>query len=190
VCRPGVTSLWAVENRIDAVAIFGKRIGPAPIPIPAPAPGRQIRRQRRPPFAQTAGQPLKSPTVLVIDDEPSILDVFARALTFGGLSPIVAQNAEAALLLIRRGLNPDAILLDLKMPGMGGLGFLLELRSDPRLATTPVAIVTGDCLLPSSIHHTAEMLNAEIHFKPLEVDAILDLIVHLIDNPASRQPTS
>ena len=95
---------------------------------------------------------------------------------------MVAENAEAALLLIQRGLHPDAILLDHKMPGMGGLGFLLQLRSDPRHATTPVAIVTGDCLLGSPVQHTAELLNAEIHFKPLEIEAILGLTERLIDS--------
>ena len=128
------------------------------------------------------GQRASGPIVLVIDDEPSIRDLFARVLACGGLFPVVAENAEAALLLLQRGLNPDAILLDLKMPGMGGLGFLLELRSDPRHAKIPVAIVTGDCLLGSPVQHTAELLNARIHFKPLEVEAILALTERLIDS--------
>ena len=92
----------------------------------------------------------------------------------------MADTAETALLLIQRGLVPHAILLDLKMPGMGGLGFLLELRSDPRFAAVPVAIVTGATLLTGPVEHTAELLNAEIHFKPLEVDAILDLTTRLV----------
>ena len=93
------------------------------------------------------GHSTNGPIVLVIDDEPAIRDLFARVLAYGGLFPVVADTAETALLLIQRGLVPHAILLDLKMPGMGGLGFLLELRSDPRFAAVPVAIVTGATLL-------------------------------------------
>jgi CheY-like chemotaxis protein len=126
------------------------------------------------------GHSTNGPIVLVIDDEPAIRDLFARVLAYGGLFPVLADTAETALLLIQRGLVPQAILLDLKMPGMGGLGFLLELRSDPRFAAIPVAIVTGATLLTGPVEHTAELLNAEIHFKPLEVDAILDLTTRLV----------
>lgn len=125
------------------------------------------------------------PVVLVVDDEASIRDLFARILESGGFCPVVADSAEDALLLLRGGLNPDAVLLDLKMPGMGGLGFLLQLRSDPRQATTPVAIITGDSLLSSLVHQTAELLNAEIHFKPMETDSIMDLTIRLIEDAPS-----
>lgn len=124
---------------------------------------------------------ITGPVVLVVDDDPSIRDLFARVLAFGGLFPIVAESAEAALHMIEQGQLPDAILLDLKMPGLGGLGFLLQLRSNPRHAGIPVAIVTGDCVLTPSVEHAAGLLNAEIHFKPLEVEAILDLTIRLID---------
>jgi CheY-like chemotaxis protein len=79
---------------------------------------------------------------------------------------------------------PDAILLDLKMPGLGGLGLLFRLRSNPRHAVIPVAIVTEDYVFTPSVEHAAELLKAEIHFKPLEVQAILDLTVRLIDSAA------
>lgn len=133
------------------------------------------------------GQRVDGPVVLVIDDERCIRDLFARILDCGGFFPVLADNGETALALIRRGLNPHAILLDLKMPGMGGLGFLLKLRADPRCCTIPVAIVTGQCVLASPVHHAAELLNAQIHFKPLEMDGILELTARLIASPARDQ---
>jgi len=126
--------------------------------------------------------------VLVIDDEPSICELFARALVTSGFFPVVANNAEMALRVINGGVNPDAILLDLLMPGMGGLGFLLQIRADPQRSHIPVAIVTANSLIPSSVHYTARALRAEIHFKPLEVDAILTLTERLVEsanNPAT-----
>jgi CheY-like chemotaxis protein len=119
--------------------------------------------------------------VLVIDDEPPIRDLFARILALGGFFPVEADTAETALRLIQRGVKPDAILLDLKMPGMGGLGFLIRLRSQPGYAGVPVAVVTGDCLVARPVQQAIQALNAEIHFKPLEVDEILDLTTRLLD---------
>lgn len=118
--------------------------------------------------------------VLIIDDEPMICELFARALVESGFVPVTAQTAERALALIESGLRPDAVLLDLVMPGMGGLGFLLQLRGDPRLHGIPVAIVTGNSVIPSSLGHTATVLNAEIHLKPLELDAIVNLTERLV----------
>ena len=141
-------------------------------------PLRRGKVQRR------VDKPLHSITgrriVLVVDDDSSIRDVFARVLEFGGLVPALADNAEAGLALIRSGVTPDAILLDLVMPGMGGLGFLLQLRSDPQYAHIPVAMVTGDCLVTTPMRYAVEALSAEIHFKPLEVDSILALTFRLL----------
>ena len=126
------------------------------------------------------GHRQRDPIVLVIDDEPAIRDLFSRALATSGFFPVVAGNAEAALRLIEGGMNPDAILLDLLMPGMGGLGFLLQIRADPQRSHIPVAIVTANSLIPSSVRYTATALKAEIHFKPMEIDAILSLTERLV----------
>jgi DNA-binding NtrC family response regulator len=127
------------------------------------------------------------PIVLIVDDEPSICDLFARVLASAGLFPVVAHSAESALSLIKRGLTPNAILLDLKMPGMGGLAFLLQVRADPLQSDIPVAIVTGDCTIPAVVCEAARALNTEIHFKPLEMDAILGLTQRLLESTVGDQ---
>ena len=133
------------------------------------------------PIRRGVGRPENGPVVLVIDDEPAVCDLFARILALGGLFPVAAESAEAALQLIQRGLRPDAVLLDLKMPGIGGLGFLLHLRSHPQHATVPVAIVTGDCHLPRPLQRALNVLHAEIHFKPLDLETLLTLTTRLLD---------
>lgn len=134
------------------------------------------------------GSPRTDPVVLVIDDEPAVCDLFARVLGTAGFFPVVAYNSEAALRLIERGLNPDAILLDLVMPGMGGLGFLLQIRSHPQLGRVPVAIVTGDSVLPPSLQQVAKALNADIYFKPLNMDTILGLAEALVGSALRAEP--
>ena len=133
------------------------------------------------------GRRKTEPVVLIIDDEPAICDLFATALGMTGLFPVTAHNAEAGLRMIERGVIPDAILLDLRMPGMGGLGFLLRLRADARTANIPVAIVTGDIFVPSAVRYAAETLKAEVHFKPMEIEAILDLAGRLVDPPPTAE---
>jgi CheY-like chemotaxis protein len=133
------------------------------------------------------GHSQRGPIVLIIDDEPLICDLFARALADSGYFPVTAQTAEAALQLMDGGLYPDAILLDLVMPGMGGLGFLLQIRGNPRRTHIPVAIVTGNCAMPSALERSVAALDAEIHHKPLEIDAILDLTERLVTSGSSHR---
>jgi two-component system OmpR family response regulator len=121
-----------------------------------------------------------SATVLIVDDEPAIREFFSRALEFLGCVPCEAATGEEAMRLIEGGVVPDAVLLDLKMPGIGGLGFLLRLRSHPRFGTIPVAIVTGDCLLPHPVRVAAAMLHAEVHFKPIDLEQLYGLTTQLL----------
>jgi len=126
--------------------------------------------------------PHRQPTVLVVDDEAGIRELFAKILESGGYVAVTAGSAETALDLIHRGtVAPDGILLDLKMPGMGGWAFLVQMRSDPAYASVPVAIVTGDSYLASTLTDVARVLNTEVHFKPLNIDDVLDLAARLIE---------
>jgi CheY-like chemotaxis protein len=118
-------------------------------------------------------------TVLVIDDEPSVRDFFARALEGAGLTAVRAASSEAALHLLEEGLRPDAVLLDVDMPGMGGLGFLLRLQASPRYARLPVGIVTAHSAGPS-LRAVAEAMRVPVYFKPIDVDTLLRLTDRLI----------
>lgn len=122
-------------------------------------------------------------TVLIVDDEPAIRDFFAKALELAGYVPVQAATAEHALRVIDDGVVPNAVLLDLQMPGIGGLGFLLRLRSHPRYAGIPVAIVTGDFLLPRTVQIAAEIMNTRIHFKPVTLEGLLNLTDELLRPP-------
>ena len=80
------------------------------------------------------------PAILIIDDQAEILQVFSRALEMSGHRVQIAATAEVALKLVETD-PPDAILLDLTMPYINGMGFLYRLRKvHPRI---PVAIITG-----------------------------------------------
>lgn len=136
-----------------------------------------------------AGQetPHRSPIVLVVDDEASIVSAFTETLQLDGYSTVPASSAEAGLRLLDAGLMPDAVLLDLRMPGMGGLGFLLSLRAHPDRQQIPVAVVTADTHLDDTAQQAVQALGADLCFKPLNMQEVLTLAAKLIaPNPRFR----
>ena len=80
--------------------------------------------------------------ILVVDDEPTIHQVAGQLLTSAGYDVLIARDGRQALLLARKE-QPALILLDLIMPEMNGLDVVREIRSDPRLKETPIAILSG-----------------------------------------------
>src|SRR5215216_951581 len=87
---------------------------------------------RRPPQPATLirGIPTSGramPRILVVDDEPDVVELLAEILSIGGFEPIPVLSGEAAL-AVYRAERPDAVLLDLLMPTMDGLGTLAAIR--------------------------------------------------------------
>jgi CheY-like chemotaxis protein/anti-sigma regulatory factor (Ser/Thr protein kinase) len=80
-------------------------------------------------------------TVLVIDDEASVRDLMQRFLAKEGFRVVLAAAGDEGLRLARE-LRPDAITLDVMMPGMDGWAVLTALKADPQLAEIPVVMLT------------------------------------------------
>ena len=118
-------------------------------------------------------------TILVVDDDEGVTQTFARMLRLEGYEVRTAMNAETGLREADKS-HPDAIILDLRMPLVDGLGFLRRLRAHDDQRATPVAIVTGDYLLDDSVSTELRELGAELRFKPLWLAELVDLVGHLI----------
>jgi two-component system NtrC family response regulator len=80
------------------------------------------------------------PTVLIVDDDAALREGLAEALADLGHRPAQAAEGEAALRLVSRG-GIDAVLLDLRMPGLDGMEVLRRLRARPD--APPVAVLTA-----------------------------------------------
>lgn len=118
--------------------------------------------------------------ILIVDDDPVVGETFARMLTLDGHRVTTVQTAEAAL--TSAGLDaPDALILDMRMPVVSGLDFLRQLRRDPRLQETPVAIVTGDYFLNEPVLAEMRALGATVRYKPLWMDDLSALAKSLVD---------
>ena len=90
------------------------------------------------------------PAVLVIDDQPAILDMLSWSLALQGYQPVCAANGQEALEWIKNTLHigryPMVILLDLHMPVMNGTGFLASLHAlwDAPVPIPPIILLTVD----------------------------------------------
>ncbi|MDQ1238149.1 MAG: two-component system, response regulator, stage 0 sporulation protein [Thermodesulfobacteriota bacterium] len=91
------------------------------------------------------------PTILHIEDEATIRLLYREVFEEMGFRVIQAANAEDALVLLRTA-RPDVIILDLKMPGIGGRGFVrkfgkLKLKI-PIVVSTAYPFYSEDPILP------------------------------------------
>jgi signal transduction histidine kinase/CheY-like chemotaxis protein len=83
-------------------------------------------------------------TVLLVDDDPEALQLFARMLSSTEVQYRVlrAKNGHRALGLLRDR-RPDVVLLDLMMPGMDGFQVLREKNRDPSISEIPVIVISS-----------------------------------------------
>jgi two-component system, OmpR family, response regulator MprA len=113
-------------------------------------------------------------TILIVDDDEGVTQTFARMLKLEGFEVRTAMNAETGLVQAQEA-RPDAIILDLRMPLVDGLGFLRRLRAQDEQRQTPVAIVTGDYFLDDNVSAEIRQLGAELKFKPLWLEDLVGL---------------
>ena|SRR5436190_19120683 len=112
-------------------------------------------------------------TVLIVDDQPDVLRFYVRALAVDDYRVLTAETVESGLQLIDTE-KPDAVLVDLKMPYINGMGMLYRLRKDhPRM---PVAIITGMPDLDQDSLKEISALEAAVYYKPLSIARIRQLV--------------
>jgi signal transduction histidine kinase/CheY-like chemotaxis protein len=85
--------------------------------------------------------PRSKPLILVVDDELAVRELIAVSLEKAGYAVATADSSTQAVMKARQ-LRPDAITLDILMPGGSGLGALFELKHAPELADIPVIVVS------------------------------------------------
>lgn len=113
-------------------------------------------------------------TVLIIDDDAIILDVFSFALKDAGYHVLTAEDGASGLDLARRHL-PDLILCDVNMPGLDGRDVLHTLRREAATEATQFVLMTGNTRgLP--VRAGMELGADDFLTKPVELDTLLRCI--------------
>lgn len=93
-------------------------------------------------MANVRATALPQPTVLVVEDEPSVLEIITFLLEEDQLRVLQAHDGEAALSLLEE-VRPDLIVSDIKMPGMDGFTLCKHVRANPTLSHIPFIFLTG-----------------------------------------------
>ena len=109
------------------------------------------------------------PSILIVDDEPSILQTLSGLLTDEGFEVITANNGYEALKIIDAE-TPDMVLLDIWMPGIDGIETLKEIKKST--ATLPVIIITGHGNVETAVKAT-KLGAFDLIEKPLNIDKVI-----------------
>ena len=122
--------------------------------------------------------------ILIVDDDETVLQTFSKALSLEGYEVHTAASPLVGLQEVE-DTPPDAILLDLRMPFVNGVGFLYRLRAQTAHRHTPVAIITGDSCIDDPAMTELHGLEAEVLFKPIWIDEVVSVTRGLL---AKRRP--
>jgi len=108
-------------------------------------------------------------SLLIVDDDPALCDVLARALSSRGFAVTVAHTASDALAAVARD-PPEFAVVDLRLPDRSGLKLVSELHSAD--AHTRIVVLTGHASIPTAVE--AIKLGATHYLtKPADADAVL-----------------
>ncbi len=131
------------------------------------------------------------PTILCVDDDPEVLEVLREYFTGAGFHVVTATNGVEAMFQVQRCL-PKAVILDLFMPRLGGLGALDRIRRmDPG---TVIILISG---VPNALEMVTEagVEVAGTFTKPVSLDQLLGTLVRAGVTPlkpstqtAAKQP--
>jgi signal transduction histidine kinase/CheY-like chemotaxis protein/purine-cytosine permease-like protein len=125
-----------------------------------------------PPSAQRMGYLGARRRVLVVDNEEVDRTLLASRLAPLGFELVQASHGGEALALLRGGLRPDAILMDLAMPGIDGWETIRRLRAEG-LSTAPVAIVSANAF-DKGLDNDVGIAAEDFIVKPLRLNELLD----------------
>ena len=110
--------------------------------------------------------------VLVVDDDADVREAFEAVLHAEGYRVATVSDGEEALQVLRAGLRPCLILLDLMMPVKDGWQFRAEQRADPELAAIPTVVVSAR----RGASEIARSLSMRALEKPPDFDALSRLL--------------
>jgi DNA-binding response OmpR family regulator len=121
--------------------------------------------------------------ILVVDDDPDMVELVRLALTDAGFSVRTAANGQEALRKARRS-PPDLVVLDLLLPGLNGFSVCEQLRLNPATAVVPVLMIT---VLPGEFPRLvgAEAgANAYLN-KPFRMEELVACVGDLVRRPGA-----
>ncbi len=163
----------AAENRPEGGARFRVTLPIAEAPRADAAP------------TSTAADHTQGRVIVVVDDEPELLQMVAEALGASGHRVVGQLSVDAAWMTLRRA-RPDLVLADLRMPGQDGRDLFARLQTDLRLWDVPIAFMTGDLANPDTLRFLAQHGLAALA-KPFGIDELCAFVTGQIAQAEKRR---
>jgi len=121
---------------------------------------------------------------LIIEDEPDLIHIFARALELSGYQINTTSDGNEALAILGQ-MVPDIVVLDLHLPGVSGREILQTMRKDERLDNTRIILATADYRAADELRDDADL----VLLKPISFKQLRDLSARL-NKSTEEVPTS
>lgn len=126
--------------------------------------------------------------IVIADDDPTIISLVKLRLGMARYNVVSAGDATAVLAMVRDR-EPVAVILDVQMPGGGGLSALATIKSDPRLSRLPVMMLTGE-RNPETVMQAMNGGASDYMVKPFNPDILLDRLSRLVKSSAMVWPSA
>ena len=124
--------------------------------------------------------------VLVIDDEPFLIDLICTRLKMAGFHTTHARDGQRALEALRET-PPDAVICDLNMPKLDGFGVLTHMRNVPRLRGIPTMVLTARNST-DDVKRALSLGARDYLTKPFEDRVLLQRVARLLRRVPSAGP--
>lgn len=126
-------------------------------------------------------------TVLVVDDDPVIINLLQVNFEIEGYDVLTANGGEAGLAQAKAN-RPDAIVLDVMMPGMDGIEVARRLRQDPDTASIPIVLLSAKA--QAADVQAGLQVADEYVTKPFEPLELLERVGDLLDRSSAADRPS
>jgi CheY-like chemotaxis protein len=120
-------------------------------------------------------------TIVIVDDEFGLADVLDATLSDAGYRVFTASNGVQGLDVMAEH-PPDLVIVDYMMPLLDGPGLLRAMRADPRLANTPVVLMSA---MPEAVVRARCAGYAAFLRKPFGFEALLAVLARLLGESAT-----
>lgn len=121
--------------------------------------------------------------LLIVEDDPDILQLLKTTLTFNGYRVSTARNGYEGLEAVRKE-RPAIVIADIMMPKLDGFGLVNRLRINPETRETPVVLVTATYVTPEDKEFAQNIGATRFIQKPIDLEEFLETIRELLKRGA------
>jgi DNA-binding response OmpR family regulator len=123
--------------------------------------------------------------IVVADDDPTVVSLVKMRLGMAHYTVVTAGDGDQALAMVQTR-EPVAVILDVQMPGGGGLSVLSRIKADPKTSGLPVMMLTGE-RNAETVMQAMDAGADDYMVKPFMPDLLLERVSRLVNKATKAQ---